>query len=162
MIQKRRVPSPGGLTSRPAVPSGTGRETETRMDEGAKRPKTAVLHVRLTAQEHEAFMGFCAHAQLTPSEAIRRFVREAAFLGPTFEGEARAEIVALTRQLRALGANLNQAVRHMNAGHVIGSGDVAEWLATARGLITELTALYRSLCGRSHERASRAVSRAAQ
>lgn len=162
MIQKRRVPSPGGLTSRPAVPYGTGRETESRMDQGAKRLKTAVLHVRLTAEEHEAFMGFCAQFQLTPSEAIRRFVRQASFLGPTFEGEARAEIIALTRQLRALGTNLNQAVRHVNAGHVIGSDDVAEWLATARGLIMELTALYRSLCARSHERTARTISQTAE
>ncbi|BDV36348.1 plasmid mobilization protein [Methylocystis iwaonis] len=132
------------------------------MDQGAKRPKTALLQVRLTAEEHDAFKGFCAQVNLSPSEVMRRFVRQAVFMGPTFEGDARAEIVALTRQLRALGTNLNQAVRHMNAGHVIGSDDVAEWLATARGLIMELTALYRSLCARSQERAARAISRTAE
>lgn len=132
------------------------------MAEPAKRRKTTVIHVRLTEEEHELFAGFCVVQGLTHSEAIRRLVRAATFLGPTFEGEARAEVVALTRQLRAVGVNLNQAVRHMNAGHMASSADVTEWLTAARGVIVEITSLYRSLCARAQQRAQRALAEPAE
>lgn len=119
--------------------------------------KDAFLKVRLTAGEHEAFVKFCASAGLTPSEAMRRLVRGVAFFGPTFDGDARKEIVALTRQVRAVGVNLNQAVRHMNAGHVVTGEDVREWLAATREVITELVGLYRSLCGRVQARGAKVV-----
>jgi hypothetical protein len=119
--------------------------------------KTIVRHVRLTAHEDALFAGFCQDAGITVSEGFRRLARSASLLGPTFSGEARAEVVALTRQVRAIGVNLNQAVQHMNAGHVVRGEDVREWLGDAYKAIVELDALYRSLCSRSRRRAIEAV-----
>ena len=80
----------------------------------AKSRKKALMRtVRMSEEEFELFSGFCASQGLTTSEALRRLARSAALLGPTLTGEARAEVVALTRQMRAIGTNLNQAVHRM-------------------------------------------------
>lgn len=125
----------------------------------SSRKKAITRSVRMSQEEHELFGSFCAAQRVTPSEALRRLARSAALLGPTYSDEGRAEIVALTRQLRGIGTNLNQAVHRMNAGHVIHSGEIAEYLDGVRDAITELDRLYRSLCVRSHKRAKAALSR---
>jgi hypothetical protein len=122
------------------------------------RNKTVGLRVRLSRQEHADFKSFCQQNDLTPSEATRRLIREAARLGPTFSGAARAEIVLLTRQLRAVGVNLNQAVHHVNAGNIVQGEDMKAWLISANDVIVELDEQYKSLCRRAHQRAKEAVS----
>ena len=81
------------------------------------------------------------------------------YLGPTLTGEARAEVVALTRQMRAIGSNLNQAVHRMNAGHMVPEDEMTRYLDGVHGTIVELDRLYRSLCARAHKRAVQAVAR---
>ena len=108
-------------------------------------------------EEHADFKSFCEQNDLTPSEATRRLIREASRLGPTFSGAARAEIVLLTRQLRAVGVNLNQAVHHMNAGNIVQGEDMKAWLISANDVIVELDEQYKSLCRRAHQRAKEAV-----
>jgi len=122
------------------------------------RRKDVTRSVRMNAEEHELFGAFCAAQGITPSEALRRLARSAAMLGPTFSGEARAEIVALTRQVRAVGVNLNQAVHHMNAGHLIQGEELKDYLDGVAEAIGELDRLYRSLCVKSHRRAVSAVA----
>jgi hypothetical protein len=122
------------------------------------RNKTVGLRVRLSEEEHADFLKFCARNDLTASEATRRLIREAARLGPTFSGAARAEIVLLTRQLRAVGVNLNQAVHHMNAGNIVQGEDMKAWLISANDVIVELDEQYKSLCRRAHQRAKEAIS----
>jgi RAB protein geranylgeranyltransferase component A len=112
----------------------------------------------MCAQEHALFGEFCETLNVTPSYAWRRFARSAALLGPTFTGEARAEVIELTRQMRAVGNNLNQAVHHMNAGHVIQSEDMKGHLEAASRAIGELDRLYRSLCVKSYRRAEAVVA----
>ena len=51
--------------------------------------------------------------------------------------------IALTRQMRAVGNNLNQTVHHMNAGHVIQSEDMKGHLEAVSHAIGELDRLYR-------------------
>jgi len=121
------------------------------------RNKTVGLRVRLSREEHADFKSFCERNDLTASEATRRLIREAARLGPTFSGAARAEIVLLTRQLRAVGVNLNQAVHHMNAGNIVQGEDMKAWLISANDVIVELDEQYKSLCRRAHQRAKEAV-----
>ncbi len=130
------------------------------MNEAKRKPrnKTVGHRVRLSEDEHADFKSFCAQNDLTPSEATRRLIREAARLGPTFSGAARAEIVLLTRQLRAVGVNLNQAVHHMNAGNIVQGEDMKAWLISANDVIVELDEQYKSLCRRAHQRAKEAVS----
>jgi hypothetical protein len=122
------------------------------------RRKAVTRSVRMSAQEHALFGEFCESLNVTPSEALRRLARSAALLGPTFTGEARAEVIALTRQMRAVGNNLNQAVHHMNAGHVIQSEDMKGHLEAVSRAIGELDRLYRSLCVKSYRRAEAVVA----
>jgi Bacterial mobilisation protein (MobC) len=122
------------------------------------RGKVVTRSVRMSAHEHALFGEFCVSLNVTPSEALRRLARSAALLGPTFTGEARAEVVALTRQMRTVGNNLNQAVHHMNAGHVIQSEDMKGHLEAVSRAIGELDRLYRSLCVKSYRRAEAVVA----
>ena len=121
------------------------------------RRKAVTRSVRMSEEEHALFGEFCESLGVTPSEAFRRLARSAALLGPTFTGAARAEIVALTRQMRAVGNNLNQAVHHMNAGHVIQSEDMNGHMEAVSRAVGELDRLYRSLCVKSYRRAEAAV-----
>ena len=121
------------------------------------RRKAVTRSVRMSEEEHAFFGEFCESLGVTPSEALRRLARSAALLGPTFTGEARAEVIALTRQMRGVGNNLNQAVHHMNAGHVIQSEDMKGHLEAVSRAIGELDRLYRTLCIKSYQRAEAVV-----
>ena len=128
----------------------------------AKRRRTTFLRLRVDDGEAAGFRAFCEAKNLTTSEALRRMVRAAADMGPTFDGEGRAEVVALTRQVRAIGVNLNQAVHHMNAGNAFPGENVEAWLIEAHGVMVALGALYTSLTGRARRRAEAAVEKGAQ
>jgi hypothetical protein len=131
-------------------------------DQKPKSPRKSLTRtVRMSEEEVELFDGFCASQGLTTSEALRRLARSAALLGPTFSGEARSEVVTLTRQLRAVGSNLNQAVHRMHAGHMVAEEEMRRYLGGVRDSIMELDRLYRSLCGKAHKRAAEAVTKAA-
>ena len=132
--------------------------TDDKPSPQSPRRKAIRRSIRMTQEEDALFVGFCESLEVTPSEAFRRLARAAALLGPTFTGEARADVIALTRQIRAVGNNLNQAVHHMNAGHVIQGDDMKAHLAAVSSVIDELDGLYRSLCVRSYRRAQAAVA----
>jgi hypothetical protein len=121
------------------------------------RRRTVMRSLRMSQEEHDLFEGFCAAQGVTASEALRRLARGAALLGPTFADEDRALIVAMTRQLRGIGTNLNQALHHINAGGVVRGEDLAAYLNGVREAIGELDQAYRSLCARTHRRAVTAV-----
>ena len=117
--------------------------------------------VRLSDDERAQFAAFCAAQNLTPSEALRRFVRSAALYGPTFEGEARDAIRAWTVQIRSIGVNLNQVVRAMNTGLVPDSAKLREWLKDLYSILVDQGEFYDSLCARDRQRAVRATQEAA-
>jgi len=54
--------------------------------------RSEVIHVRLTADERARFAERCAPDDLPISEAIRRVMREAADLGPSFDGVVRSHL----------------------------------------------------------------------
>ena len=112
---------------------------------------------RLNKPEAQAFRAFCDNHNLSVTEAMRRMARGAAGLGPTFSGEGHSQIVELTRQVRAVGVNLNQAVHHMNAGHAFPADEMRSWLEETLGVIKALDTLYSSLAGRARSRADVAV-----
>jgi hypothetical protein len=91
---------------------------------------------------------------------MRRMAKAAAGFGPTFTGEGRMEVVELTRQLRAVGINLNQAVHRMNAARAVPEAELQIWLEEALRVIRGLETLYSSLAGRSQARAVAAVEAA--
>ena len=128
-----------------------------RLWQTAKANKDEMICFRLTEADAEAFRSFCAEQGLSVTEALRRMVKAAAGFGPTFTGEGRTEVVELTRQLRAVGINLNQAVHHMNAGHAFPADQLHAWLGDALRVIKGLDFLYSSLTGRARSRAAAAI-----
>ena len=91
------------------------------------------------------------------TEAMRWMAKAAAGFGPTFTGEGRTEVVELTRQLRAVGVNLNRAVHRINAGRAVPDAELEAWLGDVLNVIGGLDALYSSLVGRSQARAAAAT-----
>ena len=119
--------------------------------------KTHVIHARLSQDENLRFRAFCDENGLTVSEALRRLAREAAGFGPTFEGETRDAVRDYSKQLRAIGVNINQIARILNSGR---TPDYATLQAGIGRLTQELIAQdedYISLCARAHKRAQRQV-----
>ncbi|UWU26018.1 plasmid mobilization relaxosome protein MobC (plasmid) [Rhizobium sp. CB3060] len=83
----------------------------------AKRTsRQKVVHVRMSETEFLAFEAFCADVNLTVSEALRRLVRQAAGLGPAFDGDLKEIVLAHAEELRRVGVNLNQIARALNGG----------------------------------------------
>jgi hypothetical protein len=123
---------------------------------GSER-RSEILRFRLSKPEAQAFRAFCDNHDLSVTEAMRRMARGAGGLGPTFSGEGHSLIVELTRQVRAVGVNLNQAVHHMNAGHAFPADEMRSWLEETLGVIKALDTLYSSLAGRARSRAAVAV-----
>jgi hypothetical protein len=114
--------------------------------------RSEVLHVRLTEEERARFSALCAPNNLPVSEAVRRLMREAAGLGPTFEGEVAEKIAGLTQELKAIGVNLSEAVRAINVGK---TPDAAAMRTTFEGFaetLWEVEGFYRSLCALAWER----------
>lgn len=121
------------------------------------RIKDQVLHTRLSHEERALFRAFCAEHGLTSSEVLRRFVRQAAGFGPTYDGEMRDAIVEYTRQLRAIGVNINQIARILNSGR---TPDYPTLEAGLGRLTQELIAQsedYASLCAKARRRAQRII-----
>jgi hypothetical protein len=130
-------------------------------DDGiASSRKDEMVCFRLTKPEADALRAFCAGHSLSVTDAMRRMAKAAAGFGPTFTGEGRTEVVELTRQLRAVGINLNQAVHRMTAGRAFSDDEVHAWLEDALRVIRGLDTLYSSLAGRSQARAVAAVEAA--
>src|SRR5271166_4672758 len=134
---------PGWLTRTPA-PS-EGRRFFASGSASRKRKPSALSATTTICQSRRPCAGW--------PEAMRRMARGAAGLGPTFSGEGHSQIVELTRQVRAVGVNLNQAVYHMNAGHAFPADEMRSWLEETLGVIKALDTLYSSLAGRARSRA---------
>ena len=126
-------------------------------DDADATKRSEVLRFRLSEAEARAFRNFCEAHGLSMTEALRRMARGAGGLGPTFSGEGHGHIVELTRQIRGIGVNLNQAVRQINAGQVFAAEEMRSWLEETLGVIRALESLYSSLATRARMRADTAV-----
>ena len=127
---------------------------------GVKAVKSQVVRLRLTEAELARLSAFCAERGLTPSEVLRRLAREAGGSGPTFDGETRIAIIELIRQMRAIGININQTARAMNAGLVPSNRQLQEAFGQLTALLVDQEALYSSLCAEMRERANRVTETA--
>ena len=116
--------------------------------------RSEVVHVRLTEEERARFTERCAPEDLPISEAIRRVMREAAELGPTFDGEIAEEIRGLTQQLKAIGADIDQAVRAINVGKVPDEAAMRTTFVEFAEVLWEVESFYRSLCASARARHS--------
>ena len=89
---------------------------------------------------------FCGAHGVSESEALRRFVRSSVGFGPVFGPEASAAVRELTRQIRAIGVNINQAVRAMNTGLVPDSAPLREQMTQIQGGLTDMAEQRRQRC----------------
>ena len=117
--------------------------------------RSEVLHVRLTEDERTRFTERCAPNDLPISEAIRRVMREAAELGPTFDGEVADEIRGLTQQLKAIGVDIDHAVRAINVGKAPEAAAIRTTFVEFAEVLWEVESFYRSLCANARARHSR-------
>lgn len=124
----------------------------------AKEPRTKVVRLRLTPEEEAGVKAFAAGRNVTVSEAMRRLAREAGGLGPTVEREDRMAIQQLSVQLRAIGVNLNQMARALNAAQIPAADSMRSLLSELIESVGEVDDLYVSLCRKAVRRAERAVA----
>ncbi len=80
----------------------------------ADRRRTRQLGVRLSASEWRVIKARAARAGVRPAA----FVREAALSAPGRSTSSSADVATVEerRELRRIGANLNQVARRLNAG----------------------------------------------
>lgn len=158
MIQIMPVPCRAGRTrgQSPFGVSAPRRKGSNRlMTKAIKRSE--VIHVRLTVDERAWFMKRCAPDELPISEAIRRVMREAAELGPSFDGEIADEIRGLTRQLRAIGGDIDRVVRDINVGNTPEAAMMRTTFFEFAEVLWEVESFYRSLCANARARHSQAA-----
>jgi hypothetical protein len=96
--------------------------------------KEKVAHIRLSQDEFCAVEAAAERAGLSVSAFIRSLSLEGAGLRPFLTEADRAIIGLLARDMRAIGSNLNQVARAINAGRSLGASDVANSVAAARAV----------------------------
>lgn len=113
----------------------------------AKRePRNRVVRLRLSETEWLLLSAVCAEKRSTMSAVLRRAARAAGGLGPSFEGTTRRAIVEQSRQLRAIGVNLNQIARVLNAGKVPPDAQIRKVINPLIAAVTDTQNAYLSLC----------------
>jgi hypothetical protein len=88
------------------------------MDGKADKKRVKVIRARVSERDQDALAGFAASIELSESEALRRLIGAANGDGPVLCAADRAEFSQIAEEFRAIGVNINQAVRAMNTGRV--------------------------------------------
>ena len=125
----------------------------------AKRTKqrSVTLSLRLSEEMDRRFWAFCQTHKLTRSEALRRLAASAGGFPPPLEDADRALLAELTRQIQAVGVNLNQMVRALNRGDMVAPAALEPVLQGVMETIDEVLILHRELGRRQRRFASRGV-----
>ena len=92
-----------------------------------KRPErlaSGMLHVRVYPEEKAALEQLAETLGETPSRVIRSLIRAAITGGPDYFADGVYELRANHRHLAAVGRNLNQLVRSIHRGELVGGDDV--------------------------------------
>ncbi|NTJ51558.1 MobC family plasmid mobilization relaxosome protein [Agrobacterium rhizogenes] len=116
------------------------------------------VRVRLSEAEYSALTGFAVDAALPTSEVLRRLAREAAGLGPTFDGDMSKKIQSAIVQLRKIGVNLNQIARVLNSGRAPGYEPLLTGVERLARLVAQHERDLDELRARGRARARRLVS----
>ena len=117
------------------------------------------VRVRLSGDELAALTTFASEAGLTTSEVLRRLAREAAGLGPSFDGDEARVVAANVVQLRKAGVNLNQIARALNAGRAPGYGDLKGGVERLGRIVSEQMDMLEAMCTKARLRAAAKVNR---
>ena len=102
--------------------------------------RSKVLHVRLAPALEAALAGEAEARGETLSGFVRGVLTETGGFGPMLEDADRAAMGRLAEEVRAVGVNLNQAVRALNSGKVPPQGELA-------GLVVELAEMFAAMRG---------------
>lgn len=84
----------------------------------ALKTRDKTITVRVTGEEFDQFSQLSDSYGLKKSDAMRRAALAALGKGPVLPMKNQQEFLMITEELRAIGVNLNQAVRAMNTGRV--------------------------------------------
>ncbi|MEY9785394.1 plasmid mobilization protein [Sinorhizobium fredii] len=120
--------------------------------------KDESVFVRISAEDKAEFEELAAQYGLTVSEAFRRAARAACGNGPVLDGAARQRFEALYAEIKAIGVNVNQAVRAMNTGRVPDDQYLREMLTGLSNSLSALGEMYVVLAAKGRARAKRAMT----
>lgn len=108
-------------------------------------PRDRVFHVRVSASEYEAVDALAERLELTTSSLVRMLILEGAEVSPILSDEERVLMLALRDEIRAIGVNLNQVARALNAQRQVDAAEINLNIANVdrmlRGLMIELRML---------------------
>jgi len=114
--------------------------------------KTTALMFRVTEDEKQALQKLAEKLGITISELMRRIARETISHGPSFFTFEHKAVSAMTRQLSALGRNINQIARRVNSGQCqadpLSQGQISELKTT----VAEARAILISVLDNSRSR----------
>ena len=94
--------------------------------------RSVVYGVRLREQEAAALRRIADQVQEPPSRLIRRLIREAVTGGPDFFDDDKIELRRLSREMNAIGRNLNMLVRSIHRGEQVAPDDLRRVINAAR------------------------------
>ncbi|MCP1201114.1 plasmid mobilization relaxosome protein MobC [Notoacmeibacter sp. MSK16QG-6] len=87
--------------------------------------KEKVVKMRVTPEEYEAISAAAEAADMTLSAFVRSLSLEGAGVRPMLTDEDRAIMKLLAEDMRAIGVNLNQVARHLNAGRTVSAEELS-------------------------------------
>lgn len=102
--------------------------------------KDRVAHIRFSPEEFSAIEASAARAGLTVSAFVRSLSLEGAGVAPFLNDADRAILATLGQDLGAIGRNLNQVARALNAEGSVRASDVAGRIDDARAAAMTIAA----------------------
>jgi len=105
-----------------------------RPRKSARREKVA--HIRFSDDEMQAVEAAAERAELSVSAFVRSLSLEGAGVRPFLSRQDRAIIEMLVQDMRAVGGNLNQIARALNASRSVAGSDLTGAMDDARALAT--------------------------
>ncbi len=106
--------------------------------------RSIVYGVRLREQEAAALRRIADQVQEPPSRLIRRLIREAVTGGPDFFDDDKIELRRLSREMNAIGRNLNMLVRSIHRGEQVAPADLRQVIDAARAQFEVVQATYQT------------------
>jgi len=119
---------------------------------GSRARKSEVVHVRVFDEEKSGLQKIALDIDATPSEVMRRLLREVLNGAPEYFSDGLEELAAMRRELAAVGRNLNQLVRVLNAGGAASSSEIESTVAAVRDEVRKVEELYRGAVERIQKR----------
>ena len=88
---------------------------------------------------------------------MRRLVREAGSFGPILDGETRDDLRRLIVEINAIGGNLNQVARAMNAWSVPDAKTIRDRIQVIEETFDLFESMFASICAPRRARALKVV-----